>query len=92
MAHAKRDWRTSWPPLIVNAALFAFGGGCIQGSLQKPKLLKHPAAPMVLMDPVQARVAVEAADGQLEEYGVVELEPGQTVGWYDWAPPLPEGE
>jgi len=49
--------------------------------------MKHPNAPMVLNEPVRANVSVEwpVGSGELIEYGVVTLEPGQTVVWHDWA-------
>jgi len=79
MARVQNAWLVSSVILIVSV-------GCV-GSLARPDILKHPATPMVLLDDVEARVAVEdpPGSGKMVEYGVTKLEKGQTVIWYNWS-------
>lgn len=52
-----------------------------------PRLVKHPDAPMLIMDARGAiKVAVEDKNGDLIQYGWVQCQPGWTVVTdYDWS-------
>ena len=72
-----------WMGLIVSVVLLL--AGC---AATKATIVKHPDAPMLLLEDVTALVAVEDPPGSAEfvEYGRTTLHQGQTVSTVDWQP------
>ena len=64
--------------IIVTLILLIALTGC------GPKIIKHPDAPMLILESKgQVLVAVEI-DGQLVEYGWIDVPDGWTLVKYDW--------